>query len=552
MENKHNVYGPLKHKNYAPISIPYLTPDDRPWRIDWFGELLFPGGTNRRTQPCVRVVVSPVICDPLDNDQLLTASATDTHKQTQRWLPISMLPYVRVGDIWQHGAHIISPTYQQESFTGINISRETTDFIKSGLPIGNQYLLPLDQHPWHSRQTQSYCITVTLPNNKRIVITCIELIRFYFGSSSSLLHRLFTSQISFDHLWRNMHFDDILNHLNLKLSDGISGAAAADIGRISCNIEAWNAARMIFNTCQKALLSDQPAYTYTGFPFTGKTDLLVSGKWLSYGAETNSTFVVYRIYSCSYPFPFSSLRYEVADSDKVKARKKQTGNQAQPDETPKTGGNGTNGGKQTLSDENPGNSRAGKEHWIKEPPRFPDLIKKPVWRERYDTVDAPGIFLKLTPDDEYVSVGESIGNSKIRAVDIVSEICTGISADDASVPKFVRAGIKAAIKNARLAVSRVSSRLITIPGYSHPVISLPNLIDEEGEINPVSLHKDIYGQYRNRRGCFVEIKNGDTIHCRIFIVEAESVAAKMRVIDVPEFDLKRGMEMLVNVSQLDV
>ncbi len=534
------------------ISIPSLTPDHRPWRIDWYGELLFPGGTNRRSQACIRIAISPVICDPTDHDALLPAAATDSNGQRQKWIPVSMLPYVRIGDIWHDGKQIHSPPYQEEIFKDIEISRGTTDFIKAGLAIDNEFVLPLTQHPGHRLQTQSYCISVALPNKKRMVIPCIEIIRFYFGSSSSLLHRLFSTQISCDHLWKDTHFDNLSGRLHLKLSEGISGASASDIGRIALDKDAWYAARMIFNICQLALRSGNPVYTYTGFPFAGTTNLVVSGKWLSYGPEENSTFVVYRLQSCSHPFPFTSLTYDVSDAEKIRNRKARSKNQAKTDESKKLCGNGAEGGKQTLSDDDPGKSRTGKEYRIKAHPRFPDLTNKPVWRERYDTVDAPGIFLKLTHDDEYVSVGENIGNSKIRAVDIVSEICTGISADDASVPKFVRAGIKAAIKNARLAVSRVSSRLITIPGYSHPVISLPNLIDEEGEINPVSLHEDIYGQHRNRRGCFVEINNGDTIHCKIFIVEAESVAAKMRVIDVPEFDLKRGMEKLVSVSQLDV
>lgn len=183
--------------------------DHRPWRIDWFGELQFPGGTNRRSQACIRVAISPVLCDPANHSALLSAAATDTHVQKQRWLPISMLPYVQVGDIWQEGKHVHSPTYLHESFSDIEISRGTTLFIKAGLAIDNEFILPLNQHPWHRWQTQSYCISVKLSNEKRIVIPCIEIIRFYFGSSSSLLHRLFTSQIAFDHLWKDLHFDSL-------------------------------------------------------------------------------------------------------------------------------------------------------------------------------------------------------------------------------------------------------------------------------------------------------------------------------------------------------
>lgn len=461
-----------------------------------------------------------------------------------------MLPFIHIGDIWHDGKCVHSPAYQQEFFRDVEISRGTTLFIKADLAIDNQFVLPLNQHPWHRLQTQSYCICVSLPNKKRMVIPCIEIIRFYFGSSSSLLHRLFTTQISYDHLWKDTHFDNLSGRLHLKLSDGISGASAADIGRIALDKEAWHAACMIFNMCQLALLSGNPVYTYTGFPFVGITNLVVSGKWLSYGAAENLTFVVYRLQSCSHPFPFASLSYEVSDSEKIRARKARSANQALADEAQKSCGNGASGGKQTLSDNDPGNSRAGKELRVKAHPRFPDLANKPVWRERYDTVDAPALLLKTMPVYEEVSVGECIGNSKVRAVDIVSEISTEISENDASVPKFVRNGIKTSIKNATLLAENVSTALITLPGYSHPVISLPHLVDEDGEIDPISFHLDVCGDQRLRRGCFVEIKVGDVSRCRVFIVEAQGATSKMKVIDVQEFDLKRGMEKLVAINQV--
>ena len=461
-----------------------------------------------------------------------------------------MLPYVRIGDIWHDGKQIHSPPYQEEILKDIEISRGTTDFIKAGLAIDKEFVLPLTQHPGHRWQTQSYCVSIRLPDQRRIVIPCMEIIRFYFGSSSSLLHRLFSTQISCDHLWKDTHFDNLTGRLHLKLSDGISGASASDIGRIALDKEAWYAARMIFNMCQLALRSGNPVYTYTGFPFVGTTNLVVSGKWLSYGSAENSTFVVYRLQSCSHPFPFTSLTYDVSDAEKIRNRKAQNKNQAVTDESKKLCGNGADGGKQTLSDDDPGKSRTGKEYRIKAHPRFPDLTNKLVWRERYDTVDAPAILLKTIPINEDVSVGESIGNGKVRAVDIVSETSAEISANDASVPKFVRHGINAAIKNAKMVAKKTTTTLITLPGYSHPVISLPHLVDEEGEIDPVSFYVDIYGDQRLRRGCFVEIKVGDVTRCRVFIVEAENTTSKMQVMDVQGFDLKRAMEKLVEIRKV--
>lgn len=530
----------------SPISIPYLTPDDRPWRIDWFGELSFPGGTNRRSQPCVRVAISPVICDPSDQQTLLSATSTDSYAQKQRWLPVGMLPYVQIGDIWQSKRYSHTPNYQRETFRSVSIARETTNFIKAGLPIDNEFVLPLTQHPWHRHQTQSYCISVKLANEKRIVIPCIEMIRFYFGSSSTLLHRLFSSQINHEPLWKSKHHSHESGHLHLKLADGVSGASASDIGRIALNQEARHAARLIFDTCLLALLPGEPVYPYTGFPFIGHTNLTATGKWLPFGDKEDSTFVVYCLESCSHPFPFTSLAYEVSDSRKVRRREKKVSD-APIDEQSAVGVN-TSGGKQTLSEDDPGKSKASKEHWVKRKARFPDLLFKPVMRERYDTVDVPEMLLKKTPEDEQVSVGMSRGNSKVRSVDVVSHTSTNISEYEGKLPEFVREGIKTVMHDAGLDENKVSTSLITPPGYSSPVISLPLLIDEDGELDPISFCQDNYGEQRVRRGCFVTINEGAVTRCRVFIVEGPIAGATPNILEVDKYEPRKAIELLIDKS----
>lgn len=433
-------------------------------------------------------------------------------------------------------------------FKDVQITRGTTDFIKAGLSVDEEYYLPAAQHPWHLQQTQSYCIKVELPEGKRIIIPCMEMIRFYFGSSASFLHRLFMSNITYEHLWKSKHFDPVFERLHLKLSDGISGASAADIGRIAMNQEARCAASLIFRTCQLALLNSQPIYPYTGFPFTGKTNLTASGIWLSRGAAENSTFVVYRLKSCAHPFPFQSLAYESTYVKKAGSNKNQKNNQSQTGEEQSPVGQSVRGGKQTLSEDDPGKSKSSREHPIKTNARFPDLVSKAVWRERYDTVDAPVTLLMFTSEDEKVSVGESHGNSSVRSVDIVCQTSTELSTYIGKLPKFVRDGIKMAAQKANLSDRDAAVELITPLGCSHPVISLPYLVDEHGEIDPVSFCLDAYGESRSRRGCFVEIKEGKITRCRVLIVEGEDTAGETRVIDVGEFDLRRAMKKLVEME----
>lgn len=95
---------------------------------------------------------------------------------------------------------ILKPKYQHGTFINLDINPRTTSFIKAGLPLDDAYLIPLAEHPWHRKATQSYCLCVELPQEKRLLIPCLELIRFYFGSPS----RLFKGPlqvITFAHSW---------------------------------------------------------------------------------------------------------------------------------------------------------------------------------------------------------------------------------------------------------------------------------------------------------------------------------------------------------------
>lgn len=544
----------LNHEPDTTLSIPQLTPDDRLWRIDWFGECHYPSG-RRKSQPSIRVVISPVLCHPKDFNAMLSATATSLNNQRQVWLPVGILYLVRIGDIWRSGQCVHAPDYQVQKFEKLEINKGTTDFIKAGLALDGEFLLPLNEHPWHRLQTQSYCLSVTLLNKKRIVIPCVELIRFYFGSASKLLHLLFTRQISAEDFWKSKHFDKSSRRLHLKLASGLSGMSATDIGRIALDNDAWRAARLIFDTCLAASVRREPIYPYTGFPFIGETNLVASGKWISCGATTDATFVVYTIQSCSHSFPFESLTYEVEDFKKVFSKKNNSTNHSQESQGQTSFTNSFRTKSQALADTDPGKSRYSKEYWAKGSPRFPYLTKKLVWRERYDTNDPPVVlFLKGAAQDEQISVGDgSSSNGETRGIDIgQGPAPTDLSAIDPKQHKFVHEGIELAIKQANLHAKSVTPELIALSGYSHPVISLPHLVDENGEINSVSFCSDEHGGQRLRRGCFVVIKEAKKTHFKVFIVERMDAEDKVKAIIVRNFNLKRAMESLIEKSGVGV
>lgn len=239
-------------------------------------------------------------------------STVSPNFQRRVWVSVGTLPLLRIGDIWRDDQLDVRPDYEQEEFTDIQIDQSTTTLIKAGLNLDERgFLLPLSEHPWHMQCTQSYCMMVDLPDSRRLIIPCMELVRFYFGSSSSLITKLFLPPLARDSLYKKAAMNTRTGQLMLALAEKMSGASAADIGRLHLEPAAWRAAAHVGASILKASVANQAIYPQALFLFEGKTTLAASGKWLSFTDQPRATFLVYNLQSCAHPFPFSSLRYEV-------------------------------------------------------------------------------------------------------------------------------------------------------------------------------------------------------------------------------------------------
>lgn len=270
------------NKNNDLLRISALPKGQTAWRIDWFGDIAYPDRSVRRKQPSVFLHLSRVTTDRFHEDPavLLSPDSTSPAKFQRRvWVSVGALPMLRVGDIWRNGELEVRPDYQLESVPDLAISNATATLIKAGLNLDDQgFLLPLAEHPWHLQCTQSYCVAVELPENRRLIIPCMELIRFYFGSSSNLISKLFLPPLERESLYTNTTFDRRTARLKLELAEKVSGASAADIGRLHMDPIAWRAAAQIGASALKASVMGQSIYPQAFFPFEGKTTLIAAGK----------------------------------------------------------------------------------------------------------------------------------------------------------------------------------------------------------------------------------------------------------------------------------
>lgn len=492
------------------------------WRIDWFGDLAFPNRSIRRTQPSLFLHLSRVLDNNYRDDPsvLLSPDSTTPAKfQRKAWVSVGTLPLLRIGDIWRDGKLEARPDYQLESFADLHIDKATSHLVKAGLNLDDKgFLLPISEHPWHMQCTHSYCVMVELPDDCRLIIPCIELIRFYFGSSSSLVAKLFVPPLERKALYSNPQFDKATGRLVLELADKISGASAADIGRMHLDPVAWHAAVHVGTSALKASLANQHVYPQAFFPFEGKTTLVAAGKWLPFGEQPQATFIVYNLRSCSHPFPFRSLRYESKGNHLDPAQ----GGQTEPGQSAKRPHQSARDSRdQHLVEQDASNELAPKIKQVRFEPRFPDLRKKTVWKSKSLSSPDTGQFVAATaaPPVEQATIGEPSSDRRIRSMDLA--VLSRPESDQQPVPEFLRDTVKELMQLQGLHIELLTES--EEDGWTIPVTILSN---EDGEIDLRLCVEEKTGELRLRRTSVFALKRDQEQVSAVFI-ESSPVHMKL-------------------------
>lgn len=469
-------------------SIAALAKGESSWRIDWFGDLAFPNRLLRRTQPSLLVHLSKVLDDRFHSDPsvlLSPDSTTPARFQRKVWISAGTLPLLRVGDIWRDGKLEARPDYQLERFADLLIDESTVQLIKAGLNLDDQgFLLPLSEHPWHLNCTHSYCVMVGLQDGRRMIIPCIELIRFYFGSSSELIKRLFLPPLQRQDLYLDSRFNPLTQRLVIDLAEKISGTSAADIGRMHLDPVAWRAALHIGTSALRASVSGRTVYPQGFFPFEGETSLIASGKWLSLGDRANSTFLVYQLRSCSHPFPFRSLRYKI---HAAKSSTKSNATQPSCDEI-RSSSNGREP-QQTMVERDASNSLATKAIQVRAEPRFPDLENKPIWKSKALATESNPTYVARPCEHPvaHVAVGDPGSEQRIRSVSLDIMLRANPERRE-TIPPFLLEAVE--VFNT---IDDLNIDLLTESDEDGWTVPITALSDEDGEID---------------MGLFVERNNG--------------------------------------------
>ncbi|WP_131277753.1 hypothetical protein [Hylemonella gracilis] len=507
------------------------------WRIDWFGDIAFPDRSQRRKQPSVFLNLSKLSQSRFQfgpTGTLPSNTVALAQRQRRVWVSVGTLPLLRIGDIWRDGQPHSQPDYELEEFKNLQITSSTVSLVKAGLNLNEQgFLLPVSEHPWHMQCTQSYCVVVALPDGRRLVIPCMELIRFYFGSSSGLVSRLFSPPLQRESLYSRAEHDLAAGHIVLHLAERLSGASAADIARIHLDSRAWRAAALVGTSLLRASTSQQAIYPQAVFPFEGETDLQASGQWLSFGDQPRASFLVYSLRSCSHPFPFQSLQYEVPLRHGAPDATN-SGSKPKPASAPE-------GKDQSLIERDASNRLTPKTRRFQGDQRFPDLIPKSIWRR---ASISPEEFIQSRK--RYLAkqaiaaaaVGDPGSEQRIRSVEFATAIQSA-GPDLMSAPEFLRPVLLNLLQ-----ATDAKIELLTCSDHDGWTIPIPLVVDEDGEIDQRLFTPDADSRTRLRRVAAFEIRRHDQLERLIAIEDglAHQAVASNTSAPLPEILRRAAMD----------
>lgn len=487
------------------------------WRVDWFGTVAFPNRLLRRTQPSVFVHLSRVTDPAVLADPTAPVSASSTlpwQKQFKCWVSVGTTTLLRIGDLWSDQRLIASPEHEVETFDQIRIDRTTAQLLKVGHSDDqDNFLLPVEEHPWHMANTHSYCVRVDVGEGRSLVVPSMELARFYFGSSSHLLATLFLAPFDATKLYSAVRTTDFFDEdIELTLAASVPEASGPDVARIAMSKQAANAAAMIgVSLMQAQSQGAMDVYPKCVFPFEGATTIKASGRWLSLGGQTRMTFLVYRLRSCSHPFPFRTLKVETTGPKRRSWRPA----------VPNIGRGGTanyasapDAKDQTLRERDAsGSLRPSTRRQMVRDVKFPDLTNKRVWSELQLAVrpEAP-IGVGGATAVANLAVGESGSVQRVRSITLVEAL-----SQPNGPPAFLRPAVERFARLKRLNVTLLTASIED--GWTLPI---PYSVSVDGEIPAESFIDDGAATRLWRVAAF--LLSGGRREARIVVKESDAYA----------------------------
>lgn len=272
------------------------------WRLNWFGAV--ERDPDVATEYKLQVVLTLVKEHARGNWHTEAAVEQDIVRMVR--IGVGQLPLLRISSLWRDGALVRLRTGVEQWFN-LNIPIGTLSFNTATDKVGLTGLVPFRYHRIMGYGKNTKCIV--LPHGEDsagIIIPAIELIRFYYASSTRLSKAIFDGD--FVHAPSTI-YDPDYSGMDEKLAvvcrrQDVSDDDCWTIARILNSQEAFDGARRVNDSMIREFANTRQAHPESAFPFSGPTRLKAMCKQIGYAP---ARWLVLSIVSCSAPFPYEDL-----------------------------------------------------------------------------------------------------------------------------------------------------------------------------------------------------------------------------------------------------
>ena len=277
-------------------AIHYKGFPDGIWQILWYGDLGY-DASDLQSQPKIALVL-----------QSLDAHS---HARKRIRVPLSFITLVPLGSIWEDGERVVKRPDAGLQSRKVDVFPGRVEETKAGSLVDadptSSNLLPFGAFDFHRHDTGTPCLRWTTPAGEIIVLPTMEIIRFYFGTSSFLLRRIVTGRPPLDALWEALTLDPETKDAQVHLAADVPrGKSPRESARIAFDPMVRRAADRVHRSLGVAAGAGAAIHPRMTFPFTKPSTLRVAGVQLP-GVHNPPRFVVLRIDSCTASYPFNDL-----------------------------------------------------------------------------------------------------------------------------------------------------------------------------------------------------------------------------------------------------
>lgn len=281
--------------------------DDKFWRVVHFGGISL--NPDVKSEPCIEVLLASL---PSGADDPLSSGAMRNFSTKQARIGVGQLPYVSIGSVWHRGrpqptksadAHHICLQLDTRRIQFVSLSELSAVIPKEQYAFGGNW-------PF-AATTQLVAIEVD-GDPYAILIPVVELIRFYYATSTRLSQALFWGDYS-KSINAKKCGQIVDGPYRVHLRKWIRDSDAWTLARFHASKEMQEEVKRLYHGLQSFRVNSMSSFPTPfrgmkcGFPFHGMTTIEAVHLPLPGPSSHRKRVLLLRLLRCSAPFPFDQL-----------------------------------------------------------------------------------------------------------------------------------------------------------------------------------------------------------------------------------------------------